>query len=135
NAQILGALGNFNSGELLHTERVGPVVGHRTKIVEPVGVGHRAEVTGVLANFLMIAMQITEDRLKLTNHLAVEGHIHPKYAVCRRVLRSHRHFEQLAFQARTHAHWWPLECFNCFNCRAHANCEVKKLKGYMVTTG
>src|SRR5207248_5136723 len=77
-AQILSAFGNFDSGEFLNTKRVRPVVGHRAQIIEPVSVRHRAEVTGVLADFLVISMQITEDRFELTNDLAFKGYIHPK---------------------------------------------------------
>ena len=64
-AQIFGALGNFDAGEFLDAERVGPVVRHRAKIIEPVGVRHRAEIARVLADFFVVAMQIAEDRFEL----------------------------------------------------------------------
>src|SRR4029450_12373035 len=88
-------------------------------IIEPVGVRHRAEVTGVLADFLVISMQITEDRFELTNDLAIERHIHPKHAVRGWMLRSHRNFEQFALEARSHRYRWPLHCFECLNARVH----------------
>src|SRR5512140_1544742 len=105
---MLGAFGNFDSGELLNAKRVRPVVGHRAEIIEPVSVRHRAEVTGVLTNFLVISMQITEDRFELTNDLAIERHIHPKHAMRGWMLRSHRDFEQFALKPRTHADWRSL---------------------------
>ena len=118
-AQILGALRNFDCGEFLNAERIGPVVGHRAKIIEPVGVRHRAEITRVLADFLVVSMQITEDRFELANDLAVERDIHSKHAVRGWMLRSHRHFEQFAIQSRAHGDRWPLHCFDCFKCCAH----------------
>src|SRR5207237_4959446 len=66
-AQIFGALRNFNTGELLDAHCVSPVVGHRTKIIEPVGVRHRAEITGTFADLLVSAMQVTKDRFELAN--------------------------------------------------------------------
>ena len=107
--------GTSIAGEFLDTERVGPVVSHRAKIIEPVGVWHRAEVTGVLADFLVIAMQITEDRFEFTNHLAIERDVHPKHAVSGWMLRPHRDFEQFAFEPRAHAQRRPLHGFDCFN--------------------
>src|SRR5215510_1142991 len=118
-AQIFGAFGNFDSSKFLHTQRVGPVVGHRAKIIEPVGVGHRAEVSRVLTNFLVIPMQIPENWFELANDLAVERDVHPEYSVSGWMLRSHRDFEQLALKARPHAQRWPLHCFDCFNGCAH----------------
>jgi len=41
----------------LNAERVRPVVGHGAEIIEPVRVRHRAKVTSVLADFLVISMQ------------------------------------------------------------------------------
>src|SRR5204862_5286100 len=105
--------------EFLNAERVRPVVGHRAEIIEPVRVRHRAEVTGVLADFLMISMQVTEDRFELTNDLALERHIHPKHAVRGWMLRSHRDFEQFALEPRSHCYRWPLHCFECLNARVH----------------
>ena len=128
-AQILGALGNFDAGEFLDAERVGPVVGHRAKIIEPIGVRHRAEVARVLADFLVVAMQITENRFELANDLAVERHIHPKHAVRGWMLRSHRDFEQFAVESRSHRYRWSLHCFECFNGGAHSNCRAKESQG------
>ena len=92
-AEILGAFRNFDSGEFLNAKRIRPVVGHRAEIIESVGVRHRAEITGVLADFLVIPVQITKDRFELANDLAIERHIHPKHAVRGWMLRSHRNFE------------------------------------------
>ncbi len=64
-------------------------------------------------------MQITEDRLELANDLALERDVHSKDAVGRRMLRSHRHFEQLAIESRAHCDWRPLHRLDRFDCRAH----------------
>src|SRR5205814_6685606 len=93
-------------------------------------VRNRAEVTGVLADFLVISMQITEDRFELTNDLAFKGHIHPKHAMRRWMLRSHRDFEQFAFKPRAHAHWGSLECFDCLNYRAHFRSNASTLQRF-----
>jgi hypothetical protein len=42
-------------------------------------------------------MQITEDWFELANDLALERHVHPKHAMRRGMLWSHRDFEQFAF--------------------------------------
>ena len=127
-AQVFGALRNFDPREFLYTERVGPVVGHRTKIIEPIGVRHRAEITCVLADLLVIAVQITEDRLELPHDFAFERDVHPEHAVGRWMLRPHRHFEQLAFQSRAHGHRRPLHCFEGLSSCSHANETVKRLQ-------
>ena len=80
-AQIFGALGHFDAGQFFDSEGVGPVVGHRTKIIEPIGIGHRAEVTGAFADLLVIAMQVTEDGLELAHDLAVKRDVHPEDTV------------------------------------------------------
>ena len=60
--------------------------------------------------------------------LAFEGDVHAKYAVGRWMLRSHRHFEQLAVQSRAHCCRRPLSWFEGLDSRAHANGNVKKVK-------
>ena len=80
-AQILRAFGHFDSCEFLDTERVSPVIGHGAKIIESISVRHRAQVARVLADFLVVSMQITKNRLELPNDLAIKGDIHPKHAM------------------------------------------------------
>src|SRR5205823_14717079 len=93
---------------------------HRTKIIQPVSVRHRAEITYVLADLFVIAMEITEDRFELAHDLALERNVHPENAMRRRMLRSQRYFEQLAIEPRAHCCRWPLGWFECLNCRAHS---------------
>src|SRR6266700_2780846 len=118
-AQVFAALRNFDAGEFLYTERVGPVVAHRTKVIEPICVRHRAEISCLLTDLLVIAVQITENRLELTHDFPVERDVHAKDTMRRRMLRPHRVFEQLAFQPRTHGYGGPLHGFESLNCRAH----------------
>src|SRR4029453_19320602 len=80
---------------------------------------HRPEIAGALTNLFMIAMQISEDRLKLAHDLAFKRNVHSENAVSRRMLRSHRHFEQLTLEPRAHADGRSLHCFECFNGCAH----------------
>src|SRR5205809_4468492 len=77
-AQVFAALRNFDAGEFLYTERVGPVVAHRTKVIEPICVRHRAEISCLLTDLLVIAVQITENRLELTHDFPVERDVHAK---------------------------------------------------------
>ncbi len=98
-ADVFGALRNLNAGQLFDGQRVGPVIGEGAEIVEPVGVGHRAEIGFVLGNFFVVAMQVAEDRLQLHDALAVQHHVHAKDAVGGGMLRAHRDFEQLTFTA------------------------------------
>ena len=118
-AQIFSALGNFDSCEFFHAKRVGPVVGHRAEVIEPVCVWHRTKIASLLADLLVVAVQIPEDGLELANNFAFECHVHSKYAMCRRMLRPHRYLEQLTFQSRSHSDRRPLHRFECFNRRAH----------------
>ena len=92
-AKIFSALGNFDACQFFHAERIGPVIGHRTEIIEPVGIRHRAEIARVLPNFFVIAMQISEDRLELAHDLAFQRDVHTENAVRGRMLRPHRNFE------------------------------------------
>ena len=101
-AEVFGALGHGLAGELLDGERVGPVVRHRAEVVEPVGVGHRPEVGGVLADLLVVAVQVAEDGLELHDRLAVERDHHAEHAVRRRVVRPHRDLEQVAVEFVVH---------------------------------
>ena len=96
-ADVFGALGNLEAGQFLDRERIRPVVRQRTKIIEPVGIRHRAEIGRALANFFVIAMQVAEDRLQLHDLLAIEHDVHAEHTVRGRVLRPHGNFEQFAF--------------------------------------
>ncbi len=95
---IFRALRRLQPGQLLDRKRIGPVIGQRTKIIQPVSVRHGPEVSRVLADLLVVAMQVTEHRLELHHPLAIQCDVHPKHAMSRGVLRPHRDFEQLAFQ-------------------------------------
>jgi hypothetical protein len=95
-AEIFGALGHGLAGEFLDRDGVRPVVRHRTEVIETVGVGHRPEVGRVLADFLMVAVEIAEDGLELDDGFAVERDHHAEHAVRGRVVRPHRDFEQVA---------------------------------------
>ena len=95
-ANVFGAFGHLQTGELLNRQRIGPVVRQRAKVIQPVRVRHRAEISSVLGDFLVVAVQIAEDRFELHHALAVQRHVHAKDAVRRRVLWPHRHFQQIA---------------------------------------
>src|SRR5438094_4700648 len=123
-AQVFGALRNFDAGEFLYTERVGPVVAHRTKVIEPIGVRHRAEISCLLADLLMVAMQITEDRFEFADDFAFKRDVHPKHAMGRWMLQPHRDFEQLAFQPGTHGYGGPLHGFESLSNCSHAGGRV-----------
>ena len=59
-------------GELLDGEGVGPVIRHRREIVEAVGVRHRPEIGDGLAEFFVVAVEITEHGLELPRRLQIE---------------------------------------------------------------
>ena len=125
--QVFRALRHFDPRELLDTERVGPVVGHRTKIIEPVRVRHRAEVTGVLANFFVVPMQVTEDRFEFAHHFAIERDVHPEDAMGGGMLRPHRNFHQVAFDPRIHRlrrSFFELVKSRCAHCCAAVRFSV-----------
>src|SRR5207249_7672594 len=101
----------LDAGKFFNAERVGPVVAHRTKVIETICVRHRAEISCVLTDLLVVAVQITEDRFKLAHDFAFQRDVHSKHAVRGRMLWSHRDFEQLAFEPRSHPHRWALHRF------------------------
>src|SRR5262249_55594562 len=94
------------------------------KVIEPIRVRHRTEVTRLLTDLLVVAMQIAENWFEFADDLAFECHVHSKNAMGRRMLRPHRNLEELAVQARTHCHWRTLHCFECCNRRAHCGFAV-----------
>ncbi len=98
-AEVLGALGHLDSGELFDGEGVGPVVGEGAEVVEAIGVRHGAEVGFVLGDFFVVAVQVAEDRLQFDDLFAIERDVHAEDAVSGWVLRAHRDFEQLRFAA------------------------------------
>src|SRR6267143_4027849 len=125
-AQVFSSLGNFDPSQFFNTEGVGPVVRHRAEVLEPIGIRHRAEIAGVLADLFVIAMQVSEDRLELADDLAVERDVHPKHAMRGRMLRPHRNLHKLALEPGTHCRRWPLDRFEYL--LAHTNGEGKKVK-------
>ncbi len=64
-ADVFGAFGHGQAGELLDGQRVSPVVRHRTEIIQPIRVRHGGEIGNVLADFLVVAVEIAEHRLEL----------------------------------------------------------------------
>src|SRR5207302_7823666 len=67
------------AGKFLDTERIGPVIRHRTKVIEPIGVGHRAEVARVLADLFVVTMQVAKEDRKSTR--LNSSHVKISYAV------------------------------------------------------
>src|SRR2546429_9458114 len=123
-ANFSGALRNCTAGHLRDIERSAPVVCHRTKILEPIGVRHRAEIARVLADFFVITMEVSENGLQLTDDLALERDVHAKHPMGRGMLRPHRHFHQLALEPCAHCRWWSLGWFEGLDRRAHCRCTV-----------
>ena len=112
-ANVLGALRYFLARKLLDRQRVGPVVGERADVIEAVGVRHRRQIAGLLGDFLVVAMQVAEDRLEAYDTLAVERQVHAEDAVRRRVVRPHGDFKQLAFAVRRN-HRRPVPAVQSF---------------------
>ena len=98
NADVFGALGDGLAGEFLDGKGVGPVVRHRREVIEPVGVGHRPEIGDGFAEFLVVAVEVTEDGFELHDGLTVEGDDHAEHAVSGRVVRAHGDLEEVAVE-------------------------------------
>src|SRR5438045_9704447 len=92
-SHILSPLRHLNSCQFLNAECIGPVVSHGTEVIEPVRVRHRAEITGILTNLLVIPMQITENRFELPNGFSLERDVHRENAASGCMLRSNRDLE------------------------------------------
>ena len=97
-ADVFGALGDGLAGEFFDGEGVGPVIRHRREIVEAVGVRHRPEIGDGLAEFFVVAVEITEHGLEFHDGLAVERDDHAEDAVSGRMVRAHRDLEQVAVE-------------------------------------
>ena len=95
-ADVFGALGRLETGEFFDGERVGPVVGERTEVIEAIRVRHRPKVAGGLGDLFVVAMEVAEDRFQSHHGLAIENNVHAKDTVRGWVLRSHGDFEQFA---------------------------------------
>ena len=90
-ADVLGAFRRrvLFTQQLFDCDRIGQVVGHRTDVVQPVGVRHVHQVRVALADLLMVAMEITHLRLQRHDGLAFQFDDHAKHAVGAGVLRTH----------------------------------------------
>ncbi len=94
-ANVFGALRHGQTGQLFHTQDIGPVVGHRADVIQPVGVGDGGKVAVLLRDFFVVAMEVTENRRQFDHGFAVQNHIHAKDAVGGGMMRPHRHFEEV----------------------------------------
>ena len=63
-----------------------------------IGVGHRAEIGDGFAEFLVVAVEVTEDGFELHDGLTVEGDDHAEHAVSGRVVRAHGDLEEVAVE-------------------------------------
>ena len=109
-AKVLGALRNLLPGELLHRQRIGPIVGQRADVIQPVSERHGPQVAHSLGQFFVVAVQVPEDRLQTDYALPVQSDVHAEDAVGRRVVRPHGHFQQFPIAIRLH-HRRPVPAF------------------------
>jgi hypothetical protein len=101
-ADVFGAFRDREACELFHCDRVGPVVRHRAHVVETIGVRHRTEVAGVLANLLVIAVKVTEHGFEFHDAFAVQRDDHPKNAMGGGMVWAHRNLQKIAVKLIVH---------------------------------
>jgi|GEM_PF-3111493 len=88
-AEVLGALGDFEVEELLNSQGVGEVVGHRAEIVDAVGEGSDLGVELGLAGFLDAGVEVADVRSERDDGLAVDFEDKAEDTVGGRMLRAH----------------------------------------------
>ena len=128
-ANVFGALGDFLAGELFDCQRVSPVVGERTEVIEAIGVRHRGQVAGALGNLFVVAVQVSEDGLEADDALSVECHIHAEDAVGGGMVRAHGYFKEFGFPIRLHdgrtvPAFFILLAKECRGCRRSRHCAA-----------
>jgi len=97
-AQVFCSLGDGDLRQLLHRDDIGHVVGHRGDVVQPVGEGDVLGIGAAFCQLLYAAVQVSEDGLKVNDHLAVQGDPHAEHPVGGGVLRPHVDDEGLSLQ-------------------------------------
>jgi len=88
-ADVLGALRDFEAGQALDRQRVRPVGGHRREVVHPVSQHGTLDVGPGLAELLSGAVEVPHDRLDADDGLAVKLHDQAEHPVGTGVLRAH----------------------------------------------
>ena len=88
-ADVFRALRHRQTGQLFHAQDVGPVVGHRTDVIQPVGVRDGGEVTVFLGDFFVVAMEVTENGSQFDHGFAVKNNVHAENAVGGGMVRPH----------------------------------------------
>ena len=99
-AQILRPFRHLDIRQLLHRQRIGPVVAHRVQIVQPVCERHVHQPRIAFADLLMVAVQIAHFRLKRQDGLALHARQHPEHTVRARVMGSQIDHDALGIQVR-----------------------------------
>ena len=88
-ANVLRALGNFDSENFFDRKAIAEIIGKRREVIDPVRhrdglrIGFRFHV------FLDAGVQIADHRARFQHDFAVQLENHAQHAVRRRVLRSH----------------------------------------------
>ena len=88
-ANVLRALGDFDSENFFHREAIAQVVRKRRKIINAVGEGDTLRIRLRFAGFFDAGMQITDNWLGFYHHFAVELQHDPQHSVRGRVLGPH----------------------------------------------
>src|SRR6059036_1340769 len=94
-AQVLRALGDVDSRDLLDGGDVRELRGHRGDVVGLRCDGRILDVGERLTELLVAPVEVADHRVHADNRLALEREDHAKDAVGRRVLRPHVHHEAL----------------------------------------
>ena len=96
-ADVAGAAGHFNAGELFGSVNRDCFVEHPGGVVPPTDVGHEHDVGAVFGDFLHAAMEIANDGFAVDDVFAVEGDDEPQHAVHGRVMGAHVHDHRFGF--------------------------------------
>ena len=87
-ANVFDAFGRFNAHHFFHAHHVTRFHGHAAQIIEPIGEWNVHVERIALADFFVIAMQIAKDGIERHDRFPVKRDIHPKDAMCGRMLRT-----------------------------------------------
>ena len=97
-AKVFGPFGNLDFKEFFRAQGIGPIIGHAAQVIQAVCKRHGHRVGDVFGDFLVIAVQVSENRFQIDHGFPVEFQVHSEYTVGGGVVGTHGHLKNIGPQ-------------------------------------